>query len=297
MGAWVDIHSSRRHEVLHGGACAELAAAQGRRPLNHGERMATFKNVYKAGNGYSPVRLFIQNTTNKPFFYNLRGVTDAFGNALEPYGHQTQLFSTYQAVRNGTDPNADLRDMTTSMITKTPLLGLLKVTYYTGKVIFKGYDNHKIEEAMKKDGYVTNYRAGYVKAKESLFVELGSIPVDGRLNNKGWALTTDVQTFKDSFIGPCEGQSEEEDALSAHKNGPGIAFWGEKTGFWSGVKGDLFNFNVNWRWHAGLQASYANGTDVESIHQFRAGLFTYVLEHGGVSPGRTDFINMVIRNA
>ncbi len=253
--------------------------------------MATFKDVYKAGDGYSPVRLFIKNTTERTFFYDFKGVTDAFGNKMKDYSYQTSLYSTYQTVRNNATSDSDERNAILSPITSNPATGFLKAAYYTAKAVYKGVKDQTIEEAMKQEAYVTNYRAGFIIPKTNLYIEMGSIPVDGTFNNKGWAQTADTNSYKNSYIGPADN-NEQEPGESARLQGVGVKFWGETTGLFTSIRGDFFNFNINL-----VQIPETSGfkvtQDTNVSNQVQSNGISYLVDGGGINP-RTDFINITI---
>jgi len=253
----------------------------------------TFKDVYKAGNGYAPVRLLIRNESDKEYYYNFKGVKDAFGNNMKDYDYQTSVLSTYQIVRDGADADANIRNGTLSSITTNPYIGWLKAAYYIAKGAYSGYKDQKIADGMKVEGVPTNYRAGIIKANCYLYIELGSIPVDGTLNNKGWATTTDATNYSESYIGPA-GSDENKYEENAKANGVGVKFWGETTGFWDGITGDFFNFNINLEQIPGSN-DFKITEDTSKSNKAQVSGTEYHTDGGGLDKLRTDFINITIK--
>lgn len=266
--------------------------------------MATFKPEYKAGDGYAPVCVVIHNKTNRALIYDFRSVTDAFGNPMKAYGHQTSLFSTYQKAR-GSSAQSIIKATLAPLTTHNLAMLFLKTVYYVGSGVYTKIKKQGGKGIEGLPGAVTDYRLGVVPPATTLYVELGSIPVDGKLNNKGWALTSDTVHYVGSCIGPAPLQGDALDAElqanpdkmleAARQEGVGIAFWGNRTGFWDTLMGDFFNANVNVRQ---IQGGLALDTrvDTETKHQVSAGTLGYIVDGGGFYPLLLDYVLLTVQD-
>lgn len=267
--------------------------------------MATFKPDYKAGDGYAPVCAVIRNDSRRTVLYNLRGVMDAHGAPMREYGYQTSLLSTYQKAREGHTPSA-IKAGGAAFSTSFYAV-VFKLAFHTAVGAYRRLKAAGSTGRTDLTGAVTNLRAGAVPPGGVLHVELGSIPVDGRLNNKGWVSNNDTARFVGSSIGPSHLQGEALDAAlevnadealeTARKAGVGLHFWGAKTSFWRSVFArDLFNANVNFR-------SIPNGAplkeleDTEGMHRVQVGDLSYQIDGAGFSPASLDFIRIVIADS
>jgi len=261
--------------------------------------MVSFKVVYKGGDGYAPIRILIKNNSHRIYYYNFTKITDAHGNQMQEYGHNVKILACYQQLRQSDYDAVHDYNIATSMMTKNPLWGLAKLTYYTAKYTYEGYQNEKVEQAMKQHAYVTNYKRGLIKPNCLLYIELGSIPVDGSFDNKGWADTTDTITYDGSFLGPISENNinKDEDVINENivkENGIGIRFWGDTKGFWDKVTGEFFDFNVNL-----MQINKNKELIIEEDSRFdnvaRNNDSNYRIDGGGIEP-RTNFINIIIND-
>jgi hypothetical protein len=263
--------------------------------------MTTFKPEYKGGDGYAPVSVLITNASKRTMIYDFRFVTDAFGQPMRAYGYQTSVLSTYQKTRGSAEASiikASVAPLSTSLAKL-----ILKTAYYGGSAIYKKLTSRSGKQGAGPEGRVTDHRVGAIPPGTSLYVELGSIPVDGSLDNKGWALTTDTTRYIGSCLGPAplDGdaldaalESEPEKMLaSLREEGVGVAFWGEKTGFWSGVGGDFFNANVNFR-RLHENTSFETVSDTSTMHHVRVGNMVYLVDGGGFTPPLLDFVQMTV---
>ncbi|MDZ5648119.1 hypothetical protein [Nitrospirillum sp. BR 11828] len=263
--------------------------------------MTTFKPEYKAGDGYAPVCIVINNSSNRTLLYDFRSVTDAFGQPMRAYGYQTSVLSTYQRARNSPAASiikAGLAPLSTSLATL-----ILKTAYYTGSAIHQKIKSISGKTVTGIEGAVTDHRIGAIPPSTTLYVELGSIPVDGSFNNKGWPLTSDMDNFVGSFIGPAtlHGaaldaalESNPEQTLSAaRREGVGVAFWGESTGFWARITKDFFNANVNFR-QMRDNLTVETLVDTTVMHRVRVGGMTYALDGAGFDPPLLDYVQLTV---
>jgi hypothetical protein len=263
--------------------------------------MTTFKPEYKGGDGHAPVCVLITNASKRTMLYDFRFVTDAFGQPMRAYGYQTSVLSTYQKARNS--PEASIIKAAVAPLSTSLAKVILKTAYYMGSASFKKLRSQSGEHRAGPEGKVTDHRVGAIPSGTSLYVELGSIPVDGRLDNKGWALTTDTTRYIGSCIGPALLDGDELDAAlesepenmlaSLREEGVGVAFWGETTGFWSGLGGDFFNANVNFR-QLHENASFETVSDTSTMHHVQVGNMVYLLDGGGFMPPLLDFIQITV---
>jgi hypothetical protein len=221
---------------------------------------------------------------------------------MRPYGYQTAVLSTYQSVR--VSPAASIIKAATAPLSTSLASLILKTAYYGGSALYKKLKYQSGKNVTGMEGVVTDYRVGAIPQGTTLYIEMGSIPVDGSFNNKGWPLTTDTTRYVGSCIGPAplDGdaldaslQSDPENMLaSLRKEGVGVAFWGEETGFWSGLlKKDFFNANVNFR-QLHDSPAIETITDTTSMHHVRVGNMVYVLDGGGFTPPLLDYIQITV---
>lgn len=267
--------------------------------------MATFKPDYKVGDGYAPVCMALINDSRVPLLYDLRGVVDAHGDPMRDYGHQTSLLSTYQKARESHMPSV-IRGGAAAFSTSFAAM-VFKLAFHTTVGTFKRLRASGSRGQTDLVAPITNLRVGALPPGGALYVEMGSIPVDGRLKNKGWVSNRDSVNFTGSVLGPTPLAGDALDqALEAGDTGlleqvrracAGLHFWGERTGFWdSVVRRDMFNANINFRAIPGA-TPMVEREDTAAVHEVAVGSLIYRLDGGGFSPASLDYIQIRVRNA